>query len=219
MEHQDLSQLTYLSREALSRGGRVFLYLIDDGVSAVGSDVVQGLRQEGVLVFCCAFGARKRGIPWDDKATFGGLTILADMLENCDSFVAFTSVRISTTNSKTRKNARHTLISISMDPVLSHLPAEAVRIAAGLQPWMDTPVDVLLEGPATKIFSADATDLVDGKHFTDHLLAILGWDHPIYIAPNALAIKGAERWGKHLKLLKPRGLKELNSQARHVLSF
>src|SRR6185295_12956304 len=95
-EHQKLSQLTYLSREALARGGRVFLYLIDDGVSAVGSDVVQSLRQEGVNVFCCAFGARKRGIPWDDKATFGGLTILADMLSNCDSFVAFTPVGVST---------------------------------------------------------------------------------------------------------------------------
>jgi len=218
-EHQQLSQLTYLSREALSRGGRVFLYLIDDGVSAVGSDVVQELRGEGVHVFCCAYGARKRGIPWDDKATFGGLTILADMLSNCDSFVSFTPVRVSTTNYKTKKDARHTIISISMDPAQSHLPAEAVRMAAGLQPWMDAPVNVLLEGSASKIFAADTTDLVDGKHFTDHLLAILAWDHPIYLGASALPIKSIERWGKHLKQLKPRGVQELRNQARNVICF
>ena len=218
-EQQKISQLTYLSREARARGGRVFLYLIDDGVSAVGSDVVQTLRQEGVHVFCCAFGARKRGIPWDDKATFGGLTIVADMLTNCDSFVAFTPVQVSTTNYKTRKNAKHTLVRISTDPSKSHLAAEAVRIAAGLQPWMDTPVNVLLEGPATKIFSADATELVDGKNFTDHLLAILAWDHPIYLGPSALPVRKPEHWGKHLKLIKSRGVNELVDQARNVLSF
>lgn len=218
-EHQDISQLTYLSREALSRGGRVFLYLIDDGVSAVGSDVVQGLRQEGVHVFCCAYGARKRGIPWDDKATFGGLTILADMLSNCDSFVAFTPLQVSTTNYMTRKNARHTIVRISSDPAQVHFPAEAVRIAAGLQPWMDAPVNVLLEGPATRIFSSDATDLVDAKNFTDHLLTILTRDHPIYVGPSAIPVRGAEQWGKHLKMLKPRGVQELLAKARNILSF
>jgi len=218
-DQQDIAQLTYLSREAQARGGRVFLYLIDDGVSAVGSEVVQTLRQEGVHVFCCAFGARKRGIPWDDKATFGGLTILADMLTNCDSFVAFTPLQVSTTNYKTRKNARHTLVRIATDPSKSHLAAEAVRIAAGLQPWMDSPVDVLLEGPATRIFSADATELVDGKHFTDHLLTILAWDHPIYLGPTSLPVKNPEQWGRHLKPIKARGLQELVGQARNVLWF
>ena len=218
-EHQNLSQLTHLSREALSRGGRVFLYLIDEGVSAVGSDVVQALRQEGVHVFCCAFGARKRGIPWDDKATFGGLTILADMLENCDSFVSFTPVAITTTNYKTRKDAPHVLVSISSDPTRSHLPAEAVRVAAGLKPWMNSTVDLLLDGQATQILAADATALVDGRHFTDHLLAILAWDHPIYLGPDAAPIKGIERWGKHLKLLKARGVRDLKAQARTVLAF
>jgi hypothetical protein len=218
-EGQQLGQISHLAREAISRGSRVFLYLIDDGVSAVTSDEVQRLRRDGVHVFCCAYGARKRGIPWDDKATFGGLTILADMLSNCDSFVAYTPLQVSTTNYETKKNSRHTLLIESTDPARSPLPAEAVRIAAGLQPWMDTPVDLMLDGPATKVLGPDSTECVDGKNLADHLKIIRAWDHPIYLAPSAMAFTAVDGWDKRIKKLKPKGVEELKTQARNVIWF
>jgi hypothetical protein len=216
---QQLSQITHLAREAISRGSRVFVYLVDDGVSVVTSEEIQRLRRDGVHVFCCAFGARKRGIPWDDKATFGGLTILADMLSNCDSFVAYTPLQISTTNYETKKASQHTLIIISTDPARSHLPAEAIRVAAGLQPWMDHPVDILLDGPSTKILGPDSAEYVDGKNFADHLKIIRAWDHPVYLAPSAEGFTAVDGWERRIKKLKPKGVEELKLQARNVIWF
>jgi hypothetical protein len=214
-----LSQIACLSKEEMDRGGQVYLYLIDQGVAAVGLEEVQRLKHAGVHLFCCAYGAKKRGIAWDDKATFGGLTILADMLSSCDSFVSFTPRAISTTNYKTRNEARRTLIIISTDPQKSHLPAEAVRIAAGLQPWVETQVDLLLEGLADKMLMPDSTELIDEKNFSDYLKLVRQWNHPLYLGPSTGIPERMCRNDKHLKKLTAKEVETLKSCARNIIHF
>ena len=58
--------------------------------------------------------------------------------------------------------ARHpVLVLISEDPRVSHRANEAMRIALGIVAG-ETPVDVVLTGPAVHLLDEDTDDLVDG---------------------------------------------------------
>jgi len=58
--------------------------------------------------------------------------------------------------------ARHpVLVLISEDPRVSHRANEAMRIALGLVAG-ETPVDIVLTGPAVHLLDDDTDDLVDG---------------------------------------------------------
>ncbi len=74
----------------LSHSGRdVYLYLIDEGVLTVEDPRFEPLRQAGLKLFACAYGAQQHGVPRkDERATYCGLVVLSNIVSSCDRFVA-----------------------------------------------------------------------------------------------------------------------------------
>jgi len=88
-ENSNLSTALGLSDAALRTGADVYLYLIDEGVLAVDDPRFQPLRDSGLKLFACAYGAQQRGVPRkDEKATYCGLVVLSNIVSTCDRFVA-----------------------------------------------------------------------------------------------------------------------------------
>lgn len=88
-ETSNLSTALGLSGAALRAGVDVYLYLIDEGVLAVDDPRFQPLRDSGLKLFACAYGAQQRGVPRrDEKATYCGLVVLSNIVSTCDRFVA-----------------------------------------------------------------------------------------------------------------------------------
>jgi hypothetical protein len=61
------------------------------------------------------------------------------------------------------------LFIIRSDPRTSPRPAEAVRIAAGINPWNKAQIDLLFEGPAILALDPFPGELIDGDKFTQYL--------------------------------------------------
>lgn len=78
-----------LAETALSEEVDVYFYCIDDGVEAILDERIQQLRQRGLKLHVCAYGAERRGIPLSDLATFSGLTVVSDLIASTDRFVSF----------------------------------------------------------------------------------------------------------------------------------
>ena len=88
-EDSNLSTAIGLSAAALKAGADVYLYLIDEGVLTVDDPRFQPLRDFGLKLFACAYGAQQHGVPRkDDKATYCGLVVLSNIISSCDRFVA-----------------------------------------------------------------------------------------------------------------------------------
>lgn len=88
-ENKNLGTVVSLAQAALREGVDTYLYLVDDGVRNIDRPEIDLLRQEGVKLFLCAYGAQRRGIPTSDKAVFCGLVVLSDLVKGCDRFVTF----------------------------------------------------------------------------------------------------------------------------------
>jgi sulfur relay (sulfurtransferase) complex TusBCD TusD component (DsrE family) len=85
----NLSTAIGLSDAALKAGADVYLYLIDEGVLAVDDPLFQPLRESGLKMFACAYGAQQHGVPRkEEKATYCGLVVLSNIVSSCDRFVA-----------------------------------------------------------------------------------------------------------------------------------
>ncbi len=87
-QHPNLDTALGLGRAALDRGADVYLYLIDDAVSAVEEPRVQALAERGLKLFVCAYGCQKRRQPLSDKATNCGLVVLTDLINGTERFLA-----------------------------------------------------------------------------------------------------------------------------------
>jgi hypothetical protein len=87
--HPSFRPALALIEAALVAGVRVYLYCIDEGVRAVATAEIQGLKDRGVNLFGCAYGAGHRKIAVDESAAWSGLTVLADVVGSTDKFVAF----------------------------------------------------------------------------------------------------------------------------------
>ncbi len=87
-DHPNLETALGLGRAALDRGADVYLYLIDDAVSAVEDPRVQALAERGLKLFVCAYGCQKRRQPLSDKATNCGLVVLTDLINGTERFLA-----------------------------------------------------------------------------------------------------------------------------------
>ena len=87
-DHPNAGIAIGLSRAALDRGVDVYLYLIDDAVSAVEGEELQALAARGLKLFVCAYGCQQRRLPLSDKATNCGLVVLTDVINGTDRFVA-----------------------------------------------------------------------------------------------------------------------------------
>lgn len=78
-----------LAAAALRRGVKVYLYCIDEAVRGLGDTGLQSLKQEGLNLFACAYGAQKRGIAVSELAHFSGLATVADIMASTDRFLNF----------------------------------------------------------------------------------------------------------------------------------
>lgn len=86
-EEKNLATVISLAAEARRQGIDIYLYLIDDGVKHIDQPEIEVLKEEGVRLFLCAYGAQRRSIPPSDKAAFGGLVVLSDLIKGCDRFI------------------------------------------------------------------------------------------------------------------------------------
>jgi len=87
--HPNFNHGIHLAETALARGVAVYLYCIDEAVKGLDDPRVQRLKSGGLKLFACAYGARRRGIPPGEQATFGGLTIVNDLITATDRFLSF----------------------------------------------------------------------------------------------------------------------------------
>lgn len=78
-----------LAEAALAQGVAVFLYCVDDAVYGVNDPRLQALKNRGLKLFACAYGAQRRSIPIDDSAVFAGLGVLSDLIAETDRFISF----------------------------------------------------------------------------------------------------------------------------------
>lgn len=85
----DVHTVVNLTKAALDQGVEVYLYLLDDGVLNFDQPVIDELLAQGVKMYCCAYAAQKRNIPRSEKAVFGGLFVLLNLINSCDRFIAF----------------------------------------------------------------------------------------------------------------------------------
>ena len=88
-DHPNFRPALALMNGALDAGVRLYLYCVDEGVRAVGTTEIQGLKSRGASLFGCAYGAHRRHISVDDAAAWSGLTVLADVVGSTDKFVSF----------------------------------------------------------------------------------------------------------------------------------
>lgn len=86
---QNFSHGIYLATAAVDRGVAVYLYLIDEAVPGIDDPRVMALKKRGVHLFACAFGAKKRNLVTDDRATWVGLATASDLIASTDRFVSF----------------------------------------------------------------------------------------------------------------------------------
>lgn len=78
-----------LAEAALHAGIEVYLYCLDDAVEGISDPRLQAMRERGMRLFACAYGARARGIAPGDHAIFSGLGTLSDLVAHTDRFVSF----------------------------------------------------------------------------------------------------------------------------------
>ncbi|MEP6662874.1 MAG: DsrE family protein [Verrucomicrobiota bacterium] len=78
-----------LAESALNEGVDVYLYCIDDAVPGIENPHLQQLKERGLKLYACAYGAHRRNLALNDKATFAGLTIVSDLIAGTDRFLSF----------------------------------------------------------------------------------------------------------------------------------
>ncbi|HEY1169798.1 MAG TPA: DsrE family protein [Verrucomicrobiae bacterium] len=78
-----------LAAAGVARGVEVYLYCIDDAVSGIRDPRITHLKQLGVRLFACAYGAQMRNLEADDCVYFAGLTVVADLMADTDRFISF----------------------------------------------------------------------------------------------------------------------------------
>jgi sulfur relay (sulfurtransferase) complex TusBCD TusD component (DsrE family) len=88
-DHPNFERGLKLAETALAEGVTVYLYCIDDAVPGVQSPRLKALKERGLKLFACAYGAQRRNLALGDDATFAGLTVVTDLITGTDRFVSF----------------------------------------------------------------------------------------------------------------------------------
>ncbi len=78
-----------LVESSLAQSVDTYAYLIHEGVGGAADPKWKPLVKQGLKLFACAYSARQRNIPLQDPATWVGLTVLNDLLVECDKTVTF----------------------------------------------------------------------------------------------------------------------------------
>lgn len=74
---------------AMNNSVSVYLYLIDEGAECLNDRRLLDLSKKGLKLYVCAYGAQKKGIEPSEAATFSGLSMLSEIINVCDRFIAF----------------------------------------------------------------------------------------------------------------------------------
>jgi len=88
-DQQNFAHGLRLAETAIVRGLTVYLYLVDEAVPGIEDAGVQALKRQGLHLFACAFGAKKRNLITDERATWVGLATASDLIASTDRFVSF----------------------------------------------------------------------------------------------------------------------------------
>jgi len=88
-DQRNFSHGLHLARIALKNDVVVYLYLLDEAIPGINEKELQSLRDDGLKLFACAFGAKKRDLATDDRATWVGLATASEIISATDRFVSF----------------------------------------------------------------------------------------------------------------------------------
>jgi len=88
-DHPNFMHGVRLAETALVNGVEVYLYCIDEAVPGIQDPRIISLKEKGVRLFACAYGAHKRNLTMDGAALFAGLTVVADLMADTDRFISF----------------------------------------------------------------------------------------------------------------------------------
>ncbi|ACD82499.1 hypothetical protein [Candidatus Methylacidiphilum infernorum] len=69
-----------------NQGYQIYIFCLDEGVKEIES---LATLAEGVHVLGCAYANQARSLPVIEKATYGGLGLLADLIFGSDLIMAF----------------------------------------------------------------------------------------------------------------------------------
>lgn len=86
-QHLNLKTALGLIQATLHKNVGCYLYLVDEGVKNIDEAEIRMLTQKGLKLFLCAYGAQRYEIPVSNKAVFGGLVVLSDLVKGCDRFI------------------------------------------------------------------------------------------------------------------------------------
>src|SRR5579863_9899964 len=76
-----------VAEAAVDAGVEVYLYCIDDGVRGLLEPRLRSLVSRGLKLYGCAYSARQRRLPIDDKSNWAGLALLSDLISATDRTV------------------------------------------------------------------------------------------------------------------------------------
>lgn len=144
-----------LAEESQRKGGRVFLYLLDDAVE--GAKEMRRLVEQGVRISACAYAAQRRSLPFCEHVVYGGFSMLNDIIAHSDRFVS------DCAGKHLLPPNNNMLIVVSADPRANRRAAEAVRVAAGLAALGELRVGVCFCGAGALILSRSASSFADGE--------------------------------------------------------
>ena len=110
------------------------------------------------------------------------------------------------------------LFLVSSDPRASGLPAEAVRIAAGVAAWKKVEVTLYLHSAAVLALGEFADDLIDGDKFRQYLPVLADSGGKLFIQDSA-ALTASEKTMSGVRVLNAAELADLAAVSHYVLRF
>ncbi|MBI3611281.1 MAG: DsrE family protein [Nitrospirae bacterium] len=110
------------------------------------------------------------------------------------------------------------LVLIKSNPLKSHRPAEAVRIALGLISGEHLVMVVLLN-QAVLLLAGDTEDLVDGDILQKYIPVLKEMGHPFYVEENSLGTYSPDDAGYTIQSVSYDKITELIQQADRFLIF
>jgi len=111
------------------------------------------------------------------------------------------------------------LVLISEDPRVSHRANEAMRIALGIVAG-ETPLDVVLTGPAVHLLDEETDDLVDGDDIAKFRAALKKLGVPFHFENGASPADASWNADGHPVLpITPDGIAALVAKAKRFLVF
>jgi len=111
------------------------------------------------------------------------------------------------------------LFIVTSDPRVSHRPAEAIRIAAGVGAWQRVEPRVYLRDAAVLALEESTDRLIDEDHFRQYLPILVEAGQPIYAQEDAPGLPAAGAASAKFEPISDSRLAALAAESRYVLRF